>query len=98
MFDRIVGGFAEGIGAGLVQLLIMFPIALLICKLCSPIPRRFKHALAAFIAALAALGGIYIVFHYNSLGPSTLTSILFVPFVVSIVALLATDRFLPNLQ
>ena len=92
MFDRIVGGFAEGIRFGGVQLLMTFPIALLISKVGFGIPRSLKQGLAAFGIAWVSLGAIYVAFYYDSHGPWTAVGLFVVPWSVSMAALLFSGR------
>lgn len=94
MFDRIVGGFAEGTGTVLLQLLMNFPLALLFSWAMFRIPRRRKHAFAALGISWILLGAIYVVFYYDSMGAEAFTTVglFLVPFIISISALLVSDR------
>ncbi len=90
MFDRIVGGFAEGLGNGIVSLIIAFPMALLIAKLGFSLPQKSKHGYIAFGIAWVAVACIYVVFHFHTQGPQSLISQFVIPWIISLLAIFIT--------
>lgn len=96
MFDRIVGGFAEGLGFGLPSLVVMFLFVLLLTKLGFGVPRKVSHGVIAFAFAWVAVAINYVVFHFDSKGSTNLAVIFGVPALFSLIGIVVTSQFLSS--
>jgi uncharacterized membrane protein len=94
MFDRIVGGLAEGLGNGLPSLVVMFLFVLLFTKTTFAIPRKMSHGAIAFLLAWIAVAINYVIFHFDTQGPTNLAVIFGVPGLFSLIAIAVTAQIL----